>query len=243
MAHPLRAARAPSRGQARRPGRAGASGLAGSVTRVRSSGFTLVEVLVALLILAGIAVMSWRGIDGMLRSREISQGSLERSERLQAVLVQWEQDLGALQDSEVVDPLSFDGASLRITRRQDTGLQLVSWSLRNGQLYRWASPVFTTRRALAEAYTSSQQGLATQGQLLPALDGLDGWQMFFYRGNAWSNAQSSGDVAAPAASAASGVETTETRVLPRGVRMVLQFAPGGQLAGSLTRQILLGPQS
>jgi general secretion pathway protein J len=197
-------------------------------------GFTLVEVLVALFIMAAIAMMAWRGIDGMLRSREISQASLARSERLQAVLTQWEQDLRALQaGTSTLEPITFDGIQLRLTRRQPEGLQLVVWRLQDGRLLRWASPPMTTLQALNEAYARSEQGLQG-GEPLTALEGLAGWQMYFFRGNAWSNAQSSGDVAAPSPAASGPVARTP----PGGVRMVLEFADGGLL----TRQVALGPQ-
>ena len=42
-------------------------------------GFTLVEVLVALSIMAVLATMAWQGIDGMVRARDISQARLDRS--------------------------------------------------------------------------------------------------------------------------------------------------------------------
>lgn len=217
----------------------------------RPAGFTLVEVLVALVIMTTIAVMAWRGIDGMLRSRESSQASLAQTERLQTVLAQWELDLRSLQDGGSATPLAFDGASLRLTRRQPGGLQVITWTLRNGQLQRWESPPATTQAELRGAYERSLQGLTQNGRQLLALEGLAGWQMFFYRGNAWSNAQSSDDVAQPAgppagpASAPTGADAGSggSRVLPTGVRMILQFAPDSGFGGPLTRQIELGPQS
>ena len=44
----------------------------------RARGFTLVEVLVALLVMAIMAVMAWQGVDGIARAREISGSRLER---------------------------------------------------------------------------------------------------------------------------------------------------------------------
>ncbi|WP_397535573.1 prepilin-type N-terminal cleavage/methylation domain-containing protein [Roseateles sp.] len=217
----------------------------------RLRGFTLVEVLVALALMAAMATMAWRGIDGMLRSRDISQESLSRTERLQSVIAQWELDLQALQDSGMLNPITFDGVRLLLTRRQPEGMQLVSWSLRDGRLYRWASPVLTTQNALSDAYARSQQDIPGQEQLM-ALDGVSSWQMFFYRGNSWSNAQSSDDIsteppATPPGSAASDAGGTPPpggrRQLPSGVRMLLEFAPDSGHEGTLTRQVLLGPQS
>lgn len=83
------------------------------------AGFTLVEVLVALLIMAIVAALSWQGIDAIVRSRDISSQRLEQQLRLQSVIAQWEADLAEIQDSGIVPALQFDGASLRLTRRQD----------------------------------------------------------------------------------------------------------------------------
>jgi general secretion pathway protein J len=41
-----------------------------SSMRNRNNGFTLIELLVALAAMALLSIMSWRGIDGMLRAQE-----------------------------------------------------------------------------------------------------------------------------------------------------------------------------
>jgi general secretion pathway protein J len=217
----------------------------------RSTGFTLVEVLVALLVMTTMAMLAWRGLDALLTSRDIAQASVDQSTRLQTTLAQWELDLRALQDSGVVPALGFDGANLRLTRRQPDGLQLVVWSVRDGGLYRWAGPVRRTAAALQESFLRSQQLPLPDEQPLRALDGVIGWQLFYYRGNGWSNAQSSDDLVAgapaPAASAASGASAPAPQqlraALPGGVRMLLQFGPDSGFAGPLTRELALEPPS
>jgi len=210
-------------------------------------GFTLVEVLVALFVMALMAAMAWRGIDALLRSRDIAQSRLDQSARLQTVMAQWEQDLRSLQDVGVVEALGFDGASLRFTRKRDLGMQMISWSVRDGRLYRWEGPTVQTVAALNESYTRSQQFLAQDAQRLLTLEGISGWQLYCYRGNSWSNCLSSGNVvgaAAPPASGASGVTVQpQSPQLPTGVRMVLQFHESSGFKGPLTRQIVLGPQT
>lgn len=198
----------------------------------RSRGFTLVEVLVALLVMAVMAVIAWRGLDALLKSRDIAQTHLEQSARLQTVIAQWEQDLRSLQATYAVEPLVFDGATLRLTRQQPGGMQVVAWTVRNGALWRWEGPVVQTVAALRESDQRGQQLVNQDSVQLRALEGVSGWQMYYYRGNAWSNAQSS------AGSAPGGVP-----LLPTGVRMVLQFdAAASGFGGPLTRQILMGPQ-
>lgn len=198
--------------------------------RRRSAGFTLVEVLVALLILAVVAGMSWQGIDAIVRSRDIAAQKVEQQLRLQSVIGQWEADLQEVQDSgSVVPALAFDGANLRITRRYGPGLQVVVWSLRGGAWTRWAGPVVTRSAALQEQWLLSQQLLGNEAGQLRALTGVSGWQVYFWRSNAWTNAQSSGDT------------TGGRQLLPGGVRLVLAFAEGSGLAGSLTRDLRLAP--
>ena len=209
----------------------------------RAGGFTLVEVLVALMILSIMAAMAWQGVDGIVRAREASQRQLEQTLRLNTVLAQWQTDLAAVQDTGAVPPLLFDGATLRMTRGTPEGVQVVAWSLRpestDNAWRRWASPAVTGSAALQDSWIASQQLQGGEPGQLRAIEGVSQWQVYFFQGNAWSNAQSTGNVVAAAAPAASGV--TLRQALPSGVRVVLSFAPGSGLAGTLTRDVMLGP--
>jgi general secretion pathway protein J len=211
----------------------------------------LVEVLVALFVMALMAGMAWQGVSNIAIARDASQQRLDTLLRAQTVLAQWEQDLAMVQDSQAVQPLAFDGATLRITRRQPQGLQVVAWSLRGAALWRWAGPVVTSRRELQDQWLQSLQLMGNEpGQLL-TLDGITTWQLFCWRGNSWSNCQSTGDVA-PAAPA-SGTSPAGSppaagaaqQLLPGGVRLVLGFGAAGSvsgaLSGSLTRDVALWP--
>ena len=204
------------------------------------SGFTLIEVLVALVLMAVLSGMAWQGLNGISRTRDLSQARVDQSLRLNTVLAQWEQDLQSVFETNIVPTLSHDGATLRLVRRQPEGLQIVAWSLRDRQWLRWAGPVVTQPAALQESWLVSQQLLGNEAAQLRMQEGLSAWQVYFYRGNAWSNAQSS--AGAPAAPPAPGSPPPQTRTpLPTGVRAVLTFEGGG-LTGNLTRDILLGPQ-
>jgi len=217
--------------------------------RTRPRGFTLVEVLVALFIMALMAGLAWRGVDSIVRARDVSQERLESTLRLNTVVAQWERDLATLQETASVPPLAFDGATLRLTRRAEGGIQLVLWSLRSGdsggQWQRWASPPYTTRAELQDAWLRSQQFQGVEAGQVDVLSGISQWQIYFYRGNAWTNAQSTGDVAQPAAAAASAPATAASaplrQVLPSGVRLLLEFSGAGGVNGNLTRDTLLGP--
>jgi len=229
--------------------------------RGSATGFTLVEVLVALLIMAVMAAMGWQGVSGMARAKEIGQAASERTLRLSTLLAQWEQDLLAIYDSPTLPGVQFDGASLRLLRRSDGGVQVVVWSLREGRWQRWASPASTTVAGLQQAWLAGQQLVGNEtGQLL-LTEGVTGWQLYFWRGQGWSNAQSSADLAtapvalpaaaanaanaASAASAAGGgtttasvtVDATQRVLLPNGVRLQIDLADG-----RITRDVALAPQ-
>jgi general secretion pathway protein J len=227
----------------------------------RLGGFTLVEVLVALVVMAIMAVMAWQGVDGITRTRNASQARLEATLRLDSVVAQWDQDLAAIQDTgSVPDALDCNGASVRLTRHTPDGVQLIVWTLRpdtNGNTSnweRWASPAVTSSGELNEFWLLSQQLQGNEAASLRTLTGLSAWQVYFYRGNAWTNCQSTGDVVTgttggsgsstttgtPNAGGSSTPQaTTSQRVLPDGVRVVLSFAPGSGTNGDLTRDTLL----
>jgi general secretion pathway protein J len=211
-------------------------------------GFTLVEVLVALLIMAILAAMGWQGVDGMIRARDISQSTAERTLRLTTVVAQWEHDLASVYDSSAVPAIAFDGASLRLTRLAPDGVQVVVWSLREGIWRRWASNSSKRTSDLQQAWLASQQLIGSEEQQVRLLDGATGWQVYFYRGNSWTNAQSSGDIASSTTISTLPAGTGGTpsaapvgalrALLPAGVRVVLDLGDR-----RLTRDVMLGPTS
>jgi general secretion pathway protein J len=201
----------------------------------RARGFTLVEVLVALLAMALLAALAWQGLDGVLRARAASRQAIDETVRLSTVLTQWEQDLQALHETGVVPAISFDGQTLRLTRRAADGVALVAWSVRGGLWQRWAGPGYARSGELQEGWLRCLQLLGTEPGHLLLAEGASQWQIYFHRGSDWSNAQSSGDLALPPVGAASGV-VLPREALPNAVRLVITL--DGQ---TLTRDIALGP--
>ena len=70
----------------------------------RLRGFTLIELLVAISVMALLAILSWRGLDGMVRAQTQTQQRADELLTLQAGLAQWAVDLDAVVD-DAMDPL------------------------------------------------------------------------------------------------------------------------------------------
>jgi general secretion pathway protein J len=210
-------------------------------------GFTLVELLVALMVMALLAVLSWRGLDGMGRAQQRTQQRADEVLTVQAGLGQWSADLDALLQLPNTSTLDWNGRSLRLVRRSAdpaaAGPLVVAWSMRNvdgtDQWLRWQSPIVGDRSSLTRAWANAALWAQNPGDeakraevsLTPLVD----WQVFYYRDGAWSNPQSSSaTTAAAAAAAASSVASTDSSI-PDGVRLVLTLPPGQALSGVVTR--------
>ncbi len=217
-------------------------------TKVR--GFTLIELLVAIALMALMAGLSWRGLDGMTRAQTQMRQSSDDVLTLQAGLAQWGADLDALAQQPGSPSLDWDGRALRMLRRSATnpaeGLHVVAWSRRNvegvGQWLRWQSPPLRTRGELTLAWQKAalwaQNPSDDDRQREVRIAPLEQWQIFYYRGAAWSNPLSSAGAAeggTDVAAGGSGQPAGGASALPEGVRLVLTLAAGQAISGTVTR--------
>jgi general secretion pathway protein J len=138
----------------------------------RQRGFTLVEVLIALVVMSLMAVLTWQGIDGMAKASSSHRSRSDEVATVQTALAQWRTDLDYLIDSSQTPPaasgnsgiakaIEFDSRVLRLTRRysQDATasgqeeLRVVAWGVRSDtaaignskRWLRWVSPPVRTR--------------------------------------------------------------------------------------------------
>ncbi len=202
-------------------------------------GFTLIEVLVALVLVSLLSLLAWRALDGMGRAGELTLASEQNLQRVQTGLAQWTTDLDAITDTGFIQPLDFDGQRLRLTRHSSqphAGVVVVVWLLRSteqGRVWqRWASPPTTTRVGLQASRDAAERWSRTplpeDAVRVVTLMPVGSWQLFYYRDDAWSNPQSS----------VGGSAVDAPAKLPDGVQLILDLPAGasdGLVAGKLTR--------
>jgi general secretion pathway protein J len=230
------------------------------MTRQRSPspqlGFTLIELLIAITLMAIMAGMSWRGLDGLMRTRNVTQSQVDQIAVVQTVLAQWHADLDAMQPVPTVNDggFSWDGQTLRLTRRastwradgSDAGLWVVAWTRRDtpqagnsqGVWMRWQSPALQNRASLQQAWSQaerwgqnpSSEDQAFETTLLP----LNLWQISYFRGNAWSNPLSSSDAVNGSVPTNANANANAKPTTPDAIRLLLELPAQTGLRGRLT---------
>jgi general secretion pathway protein J len=123
-------------------------------------GFTLVELLIALLIFGVLSMLAYGGLDSVMKSRDRTESELHRLRQLQITFSQMQRDIEQLAARDGHDALG--GRLLRLSAGQPTDvdtllqytktgfrnpaqqtrsyLQRVAWRLDDGKLYRLSWP-------------------------------------------------------------------------------------------------------
>jgi general secretion pathway protein J len=219
-------------------------------------GFTLVELLVAISILAIVAVLGWRGLDGIVRARQALTEQMEVTRGMQLAFAQMQSDCEHIALRDVVDRRPFlqigpDRITMVrqvFTEGQPARLQVVSYRIVNGTLMRRESQStrdMTQLDALWQAGTSDADTtppVALQG-------GLSGMLIATWVNNAWraagvdAGANSGATTQTPAQQQAAQLQQqagqTTQSADPTGLQVALQ-AQGQQQP--MTKFFLLGSQ-
>ena len=186
------------------------------------NGFTLIELMIAISIMALMAVLTWRGIDGMTSAQARLKERTDAVLSLQAGLNQWGADLDAVVSFPSAAAIDWDGRALRLTRRlagraagQTEDAVVVAWARRDvagqGQWLRWQSLPLQSRGDLQNAWSAAAQWAQNPGddlkarevQIVPLLQ----WQIYYFRGGSWTNPLSAADEAVGSAAAGVGNAT------------------------------------
>lgn len=113
-------------------------------SRQAARGFTLVELLVAIGILAMVAVLGWRGLDGIVRARAALTEQMEVTRGMQLAFAQMQSDCEHMADSTLLDKRPFllagnDRMTLVRTsfvENEPMRLQVVAYRIKGGMLTR-----------------------------------------------------------------------------------------------------------
>lgn len=122
-------------------------------------GFTLIEVMVAIMLMAVVSLIAWRGLDSVTRADHHLQASTEQTEALLRALNQMQRDISLRASVELNsrDDVSKETGLAAVTVRSSDskgfrldvirsapvagdGLQRVRWWLKGDSLYRAAAP-------------------------------------------------------------------------------------------------------
>ncbi|MDH1147864.1 prepilin-type N-terminal cleavage/methylation domain-containing protein [Pseudomonas mosselii] len=125
----------------------------------RQAGFTLIEVMIAILLMAVVSLIAWRGLDSVSRADRHVREASEDQQAILRVFQQLERDLALRATVELVEPtlpgreppgkpllpaVRARADRLELVRSgavSGSGLQRVRWYVRGGTLYRAAAPL------------------------------------------------------------------------------------------------------
>lgn len=115
--------------------------------KLGQTGLTLVELLVAITVLGFVAILGWRGLDGIVRARVALTSDLEQTRGMQLTFAQLQSDCTHIADENVLPgraPLIVDTDKLILIRtvyayNQPSRLQVVTYRVKDGKLFRQES--------------------------------------------------------------------------------------------------------
>lgn len=142
----------------------------------RQLGLTLIELLIAITVLAVVAVLGWRGLDSIVRSRVALTAEMERTRGVQLAFAQLERDCANIVSADMVPnhpPLVAQQQRLILIRKvftenQPVRLQVVAYRVRNGVLSRRESRPTRDLSELDTAWRINDDSLAKEEVALEA---------------------------------------------------------------------------
>jgi general secretion pathway protein J len=214
-----------------------------------NGGFTLIELLVAISILAIVAVLGWRGLDGIVRAREVLTAQMEQSRGMQLAFAQMQSDAEHLASARTVrqrQNLLVEEGRLTLVRtvlaeNEPARVAVVAYRINNGLLVRSESNATRDLIALDALWQAALSG-TDPAAAVGLQAGVTGMALRTWQSGEWRSATAALTSGTPAstaaAAAAAGVPEVVSAQVPTGLEVALQLQ--GQ-STALVKVFLLGP--
>lgn len=171
----------------------------------KQKGSSLVGVMVSLSILGVIGVASSQAIAQLINTKERTRSMSVSNSTVQVASQQLTADLQAAEQSIGIKPITWDGKTLMMVRRDSISdrLVVVAWTVKDvagegRKLLRWISaPMHTTGSMEAAWAEGSMWGRSPVVGTASVLISASKFSVQSWNYNSWTNAQSSNSVANP----------------------------------------------
>lgn len=166
--------------------------------KVRQGGLTLVELLVAISVLAVVAVLGWRGLDSIVRARVALTDDLEHTRGMQLAFAQLQSDCFNIVSptplSKNVGPIAARPEELILIRsvfadNQPSRLQVVSYRVRDGRLTRQQSVPTRDLKELENIWQAMLGG-SYASDAIELQSGVASMRMRLWGNKGWQSAES-----------------------------------------------------
>jgi general secretion pathway protein J len=203
--------------------------------RAPGRGFTLVELLVAISILAMVAVLGWRGLDGIVRARVALTEQMETTRGMQLAFAQMQSDLEHVAGQEIMDQRPYllaDQDRLTLVRvasteNEPTRLLVVAYRVVDGTLTRRES-VGTRDLKQLDALWKSMTNSTDSTQPVALQSGVNAMQVLYWQNNQWRSGPLLTQAQVGLAQAPTGVQVA-LAVRDQKVPLTKAFLLGGSI--------------